>query len=142
MELPPEIAAELRRRLEEARLRYPAGVSPDSNAVLVDGSIGYSCMMSPEGDVYMETYDLCTEDAPVVDRSRRAQLLVLALGARTLPQLESLLPARPAEAADCPECRGAGRFHVKEHRFVCNACCGLGWIDPTVFVTQTRRSSS
>ena len=86
--------------------------------------------ITPNGDVFMETYDISANEAPAFDRSRRAQLLVLALGARTLPQLESLLPSRPPGAADCPECKGAGRFNVGDHRLICSVCCSLGWVEP------------
>jgi hypothetical protein len=134
MELPPEIAAELRRRWEYARAHCPANLSTDGRAVRVDGSIGYDCWVSPDGDLYMETYDIATEDTPVIDRSRRAQLLVLTLGARTLPQLLLLLPKRPAAAATCSDCRGEGWFRAKDGEgrdfsFVCMACCGLGWLE-------------
>lgn len=132
MELPPEITSEIRRRIEHYRVHSPGALSRDGKAVRVDGSIGYDCWISPDGDVYMETYDIETEDTPVVDRSRRAQILVLALGARTLPQLESLLPSRPPEAVECPECKGVGRFHVGEHQFICFPCCGLGWVEGRV----------
>lgn len=125
MDLPPEIAAEIRRRIEHYRVHAPGALSRDGKALRVDGSIGYDCWMTPDGDAYMETYDIDTEDCPAVDRSRRAQLLVLALGARALPQLAS----RPAGAADCSECHGAGRFHAGDHQFVCFACCGLGWVE-------------
>jgi hypothetical protein len=138
MELPPDIASEIRRRIDHYRVHGPGALSSDGKALRVDGSIGYDCWMSPEGDVYMETYDIDTEDAPKVDRSRRAQLLVLALGARTLPQLESLLPSRPVGATDCPECKGAGRFHIGEHRLVCNRCCGLGWLEVVDSGTEVK----
>jgi len=129
MELSPHIVAEIRRRIELYRVEKPGALSPDGKALRVDGSIGYDCWISPEGEVYMETYALDTDGPPMVDRSRRAQILVLALGARTLPELETLLPSRPAGATDCQWCKGAGRFYVGEHRFVCNPCCGLGWVE-------------
>jgi hypothetical protein len=130
MELPPAIAAELQRRIDYARIHRPGALSRDGKALRVDGSIGYDCWISPEGDVYLETYDMFTEDSPVADRSRRAQLLVLSLGIRTFPDLESLLPSRPPEATDCADCKGKGKFHAGGHQFVCNPCCGLGWTDP------------
>ncbi len=110
-------------------MHLPSGLSPDGKALMVDGGIGYSCWISPDGDVYMETYTLDNEDAPIVDRSRRAQLLALSLGVRTFPQLESLLPPRPANAVDCPECQGAGRFQIGKFPVVCSPCCGLGWLE-------------
>ncbi|MFO0878845.1 MAG: hypothetical protein U0840_16005 [Gemmataceae bacterium] len=95
MELPPGIAAEIRRRIELYRQELPGALSPDGSALRVCGSIGYDAWITPDGDVWLETYDLPNEDNRVEDRSPRAQILVLALGIRTLPELEALLPARP-----------------------------------------------
>lgn len=58
MFLPPEIADEIQRKLEQAKRLYPSALSADHKAVMVDGSIGYGCFVSPEGDVYMETYEI------------------------------------------------------------------------------------
>jgi len=129
MELTPEISEEVRRRIENARLNSPGSLSPDGKAIRVDGGNGYDCWVSPDGDVYMETYEVFAEDEAEVDRSRRAQFMVLALGARTLPELRTLLPARPEGAKDCPDCQGVGRFLAGDVDLICHACCSLGWFD-------------
>jgi hypothetical protein len=129
MELPPEIAEEVRRRVEHAHCHSPQHLSLDGKAIRVDGGPGYDCYISPEGDVYMETYDLLSEDDTVADRSRRAQLLVFALGARTLPELRSLMPRRPVGVADCVKCLGEGRFPHPKVELICGVCCGLGWLE-------------
>jgi hypothetical protein len=125
MQFPPELANELRVRLEEARARFPAALSRDQRALLVDGGIGYACFISPEGDVYYETYDWTSDEPAQADRSPQAQLRVLVLGARLIPGLRDLLPARPADAQACPDCQGLG---WQERIFICIACSGLGWL--------------
>jgi hypothetical protein len=131
MELHPEIVDEIRRRIEEARQRFPSRLSDDGKAIRVYGGMSYDCWISPDGDIYAETYDPLCEDSPVADRSRDAQLMVLSLGARTFPQLLWLLPVRPATAVDCSACRGGGWFWVGEMDFICHDCCGLGWREDT-----------
>src|SRR4051794_5343167 len=110
MELPANIRDEVRRRWEFYRAHRPLMLSPDGKAIRVDGSIGYDCYISPDGDVYMETETRANGYQLVVDRSRRAQLSVFALGSRTFPELEGLLPVRPAGAANCAECQGQFTF--------------------------------
>src|SRR4051812_34259257 len=98
MEFPPELVKEIQARLDQAKKLYPNRVPPYDKAVMVDGSIGYGCFVSPDGDVFMESYDIGTDDPPVYDRSRLAQIAVLVLGSRTMPKLAELLPKRPPEA--------------------------------------------
>lgn len=137
MEFPPELVSEIQARLERAKELYPGALSRDRKAVLVDGSMGYGCYVSPDGDVYMETYDIGSEEPPVIDRSRRAQIAALILGSRTLPKLAELLPNRPPDAPTCVECNGIGRLHQELQQifgkdwegFLCDKCSGLGWIE-------------
>jgi hypothetical protein len=131
MKLPSEIADEVRKRIADAPQHRPGSLSLDRKAIMVDGGIGYGCWVSPDGDIYMETYDPLGYGEPVIDRSRRAQLLVLSLGARTLPQLRSLLPQKPAGVPPCSKCNGEGWFRAGELDFICQACCGLGWLEDT-----------
>jgi len=137
MEFPPELVNEVQTHLDEAKERYPAALSKDRRALLVDGSIGYGCYVSPDGDVYMETYDIGSDEPPVIDRSRHAQIAVLVLGSRTMPKLVELLPKRPPEAPACEKCNGTGRVHQELRQtfgknwegFLCDQCSGLGWIE-------------
>ena len=133
----PELVSEIQARLDEAKKLYPAALSSDRKALLVDGSIGYGCYVSPDGDVYMETYDIGSDEPPVIDRSRLAQIAVLILGSRTMPKLAELLPQRSPEAPACAECNGTGRLHQELRQtfgndwegFLCDKCSGLGWIE-------------
>ncbi len=129
MELPSELANEIYERLEVAREHFPGAVSADGTALLVDGGIGYGCYLSPDGDMYLETYDPIDEQPPVIDRSRRAQITVMVLGARTTPGLGQLLPERPLGAPDCGKCMGIGRLLPDTFHVLCPDCCGLGWVE-------------
>ena len=136
MQLPPELANEIARRFERAKANG-GSLSTDRTAVLVDGSIGYGCYISPDGDLFMETYDIGSDEPPTVDRSYGAQIQVLLLGSRSLPQLAELIPQRPLAANDCSACNGTGRTHLELSRlfgsdgFLCQVCFGLGWIRPS-----------
>src|SRR6266404_2970951 len=101
--LPPEIAAEIREKLERARKLYPSSLSRDGNAVMLHGSIGYGCYFSPDGDIFIEEYDIGSDEAPTIDRSRLAEIGALVLTSRYMPKLGELLPKRPETAASCEE---------------------------------------
>jgi hypothetical protein len=136
MDLPPEIAAEIRTRLERARKLYPASLSNDHQAVMLHGSIGYGCYFSPDGDVFIEEYDLGSDEPPTADRSRLAQIAAVVLTSRYIPQLAALLPQRSANALLCEECEAKGWLHqemfrrvFKSEGLLCSKCSGLGWLE-------------
>ena len=132
MQLPPELKSEIQTRFDRAKESHPSSLSPDRMAIRVDGSIGYDCYVSPDGDIYMETYEIFSDEPPVVDRSRQAQIACLILGSRTLPNLAQLLPIRPPEAPTCDPCRGVGWLHqgvLGPRGILCHDCSGLGWIE-------------
>jgi hypothetical protein len=136
MNIPPELAEKIRRRMATT-----GRVTDDGQALRVCGSIGYECCISPEGDVYMLTDPTFPQGGvlPVaippgdadwlIDRSRHAQLCVLISGGEYFPELLTLLPNRPPNVPDCPDCR-AGWVHIPSgHKFICGRCGGLGWIE-------------
>lgn len=136
MEFPPELVTEIQTRLDRLKELHPNTASQDRKALHVDGSIGYDCYVTPDGDVFMETYDLGTDEPSVIDRSRAAQIAVFILGSRTLPMLAKLLPNRPPEAPACATCNGTGWIYQELFRqnfgnegILCNECSGLGWIE-------------
>ena len=136
MDFPPEIAAEIRRHLERARELYPASLSRDREAVMLHGSIGYGCYFSPDGDIFIEEYDLGSDEPPTIDRSRLAQIAALLLSSSRMPKLKDLLPERPADAPSCEECKGIGWLHqelfrriFKNEGLLCHKCSGLGWVE-------------
>ena len=117
-------------KLAEAREKYPAALSGDGKALLVDGGPGYGAYVSPDGDIFMETYGLADSSPPTVDRTTHAQAMVVALGSRRIPELAELMPSRPQGARDCQACAGEGWKRLgPDFRFICEACAGLGWLE-------------
>lgn len=136
MQFPSDLKREIETRIGIARTRHPAALSEDGKALLVDGSIGYSCYVSADGDIFMETYGIGTDEPSSIDRSRKAQIAVLILGSRTLPKLAEMLPKRPNDAPDCKMCNGMGWIHqelsrssVRGRGLLCFDCFGLGWFE-------------
>jgi hypothetical protein len=65
----------------------------------------------------------------VVD-DERLRNIALYQGSRKYPELATLVPARPLQAADCRSCGGTGIVLVEGRSFpdiIC-FCGGLGWI--------------
>ena len=136
MKFPPELAKEIQARLDRAKEFYPGTVSHDGKAVCIEGGIGYENYVSPDGDVYVAGYDLTTDEPPVIDRSRLAQIAVLESGSSMIPRLAEMLPNRPSEAPMCQKCQGTGwilqevfRSSRGEKGILCHECAGLGWIE-------------
>src|SRR5215471_425546 len=111
MELPPELKSEITSRFEEAKRSNPGRLSKDRSAVHICGSIGFDGYISPDGDIFMEIYEVLSDEPSVIDRSRDAQVACLILGSETLPALAQLLPDRPSDAITCDTCKGAGWLH-------------------------------
>ena len=121
-----QLSERLRKEIA-SRFANPAQRSQDGTAVMVRGGPGFGAFISPEGDAFLETYELDNVDKVTLDRSREAVLQVLVLGSNSLPELASLLPARPEEAANCAKCV-AGWVAIGSARVICEACSGLGWV--------------
>ena len=130
MELPPELKSEIQARFDRERESHPERLSKDRSAVHICGSIGYDCYISPDGDIFMETYDF-GDEPPVVDRSSRAQIECLVLGSEYMPALAQLFPERPSDAVTCDTCKGIGWLHrgvLGPQGILCHDCSGLGWV--------------
>jgi hypothetical protein len=135
MQFPSDLSLEIQARIDRALKSHPGALSADRKALLVEGSFGHGCYVSPDGDIFMETYDVGSDEPSTFDRSRRAQISCLKLGSRTLPQLAELLPPRPSDAPTCLTCGGSGwllqELFEKQSAgdgVLCHDCCGLGWL--------------
>jgi hypothetical protein len=68
-------------------------------------------------------------DVPATDRETRRALF---RSIHIYPELLTLLPARPREAVDCPNCEGTGVLELSlENRTLRNVecyCSGAGWV--------------
>jgi len=134
LEFPPELVAEIQTLIDREKERSTPLLSKDGKALYVYGTIGCDCYVSPDGDVYIEGWDINMDVE--VDRSRPAQITVLILGSKKLPKLAELLPKRPPETPDCVTCHGTGRIYQEVFRsssgpggILCHKCYGLGWIE-------------
>jgi hypothetical protein len=105
---------------------------------MVRGGPFYGCFLSPQGDAFVETYDLEPEpsfrELTKVDRSRRARIQTIVLAAKFDPMFECLIPQLPQKtpnAVVCQLCGGIG--WTSSGKIICDRCCGLGWYDAAVF---------
>jgi len=129
MVLPPEVRTYLEREIASARKTAPALLSADGRALMVTGSIGYCGYIAPDGDIYMELYDV--DGSFQVDRTLPAQIEVIVLASRRRPELQALLPRRTARDRDCAPCAGSGWMSLPTEppvRILCADCRGLGWL--------------
>ncbi len=84
----------------------------------------------PDGEViYID--DESYEVREVEDE--RVRNLALFQGSRRDPDLRCLVPPRPPDAADCPDCHGMGKLpfrgdHAHLAEVVICSCGGLGWV--------------
>jgi hypothetical protein len=67
----------------------------------------------------------------------RLRNLGLFRGTKLHPDLQFLLPTRPQDAIDCPDCRGTGKIKLPPGSedladLVLCSCGGLGWLRHTV----------
>jgi hypothetical protein len=125
MRLSEDLRREIAQRFEAAKAGLGGLLSEDGTAVMVRGGLGYSACISPEGDIFMESWG--DDEQTVIDRSYKAQLEVLVLGAESIPALSALLPRRPEDTPACGACENGWRS-LGPARLICSACSGLGWI--------------
>lgn len=113
------LAAFVRRWVEEGGEAEGAG-----GRSLTGGPTGVT-ILDANGDVWDVSVwdDVVTrvEDGP-------EKVAAIATAARNIPELAAWLPARPADAGDCPACYGVGMFDGTI--VTCTYCAGLGWTEP------------
>jgi hypothetical protein len=91
----------------------------------VYSDLGGVLVLAPDGSIRL--FDHAGTVAPVVDVKWENVARVRA--AENYPALRAVAPVRPANAALCTFCRGAGK--VKEHLdAICGQCGGTGWLPP------------
>lgn len=70
-------------------------------------------------------------DAPSDVRAEedpRIRNMAIFQGSRKYPILQSLVPHKPADALECPHCRGTGKLPEPMPENVICYCGGLGWL--------------
>ena len=96
----------------------------EAGGVLLYGTVGHAAYLRPDGSVWLEV-DRASSTGPELLRADPThRIAALVLGARRMPELRQLLPARPATAEACAPCAGTGLVHGG---IACLACSALGW---------------
>jgi hypothetical protein len=84
----------------------------------------------PDGEViYIDDESYEVRDV----EDERVRNLAVFQGSRRDPDLRCLVPSRPPDGTDCPDCRGTGKLPFRGDRahlaeVVICSCGGLGWV--------------
>ena len=87
------------------------------------GTIGAEVFLRPDGTTVALIEGAPGDPDQWQDDTEQDRITALVIARKQFPELEQLLPRRPADATDCPECGATGFIHG----IVCGACSGLGW---------------
>jgi hypothetical protein len=98
------------------------------DAVYLFGTIGIEAIIKSDGSVLVSV-DTPPDDTPSPWRPATPQERngAFTIAKKRIPELEALLPSRPAHAQNCGYCKGSG-YLIQE--VVCGNCGGLGWVAP------------
>jgi len=93
------------------------------------GTIGSIWMLRPDGTLWDADAEF---EKPLQPLEKQFHMMALAVGIERYPWLMELLPLRPADAIDCPYCKGAGEIVPANAvrgsaGLFCPACDALGW---------------
>ena len=83
-----------------------------------------------DGEIVSFTWDKMTDLR--IESDARIRNVALFQGSKKYPELRVLIPPRPSEARECPDCNGSGSMTTAreiglENGIVCY-CGGLGWL--------------
>jgi hypothetical protein len=84
--------------------------------------------LRPDGQVVVFMHE--GEDPQLrAEEDTRMKNVALFQGSLTYPEIQSLVPDRPADASDCPFCaaKGLDNAHLESQNIICY-CGGLGWV--------------
>jgi hypothetical protein len=124
----------LQRQIAQIRRGAPGRLSSDGAAFCVFGSLGVDCYVSPDGDAFVEEYDIGDDSPAIRIGGPHGRIKALVLGAQRYPVLSEFLPTRPEDAVACEVCGGEGFLNfITRGYFICHDCCGLGWTSASFF---------
>lgn len=142
---------QLRRAETPCRLRIPDDLVPQLRELqstqelwseLVDSEdvvhlyygLGPALFLAFDGRIIVDDYCDETGTYEVTDPKEAWKAVAIGASVRSIPELRRLLPERPADASDCPQCKGSGWMWPTEKEpqgsVVCSACGALGWLAP------------
>lgn len=87
--------------------------------------------LRPDGEVF--ALDLFEAEAkPEIEKDVSVKITVINVATEWFPELKDLLPCRPDDAQDCPDCNGTGRLTINNYNgqsvpIACPRCMTLGW---------------
>jgi hypothetical protein len=135
-EIPNELVPKLRELQAETRQYYIDKIAEAEDAVVMSGGMGAAMYLALDGRVIVWDDDLEEETEPREAKDVKEMFTAIIGGAkkRKAPELLLLLPLRPEEALDCPDCGNSGRRQLgldvdgEPVKIICWDCGGIGWI--------------
>jgi hypothetical protein len=122
-------------------------IARDYDAFLLDAGLGPGVYLSADGSVVWD------DDVWGVTATRGEALASIVAGAKKtrIGALLSLLPQRPSDASDCPDCSASGWFdaqgqlqdlHGQLCSVVCMTCAGMGWTAASIDLRESVLEAS
>jgi hypothetical protein len=124
MESVAEVVVRLSRDAKTVGADLMRAAARETGGLPVWRDMGGILVLMPTIEVVQYDPDTRTS-LPVNDPTWRRVALVKA--ALSHPELESLLPEKPAAAVTCHQCGGSGRLFDSVD---CGQCMGVGWLEP------------
>lgn len=134
-----DIPADLVPRLRELQSRqkpWSAAVDAEDVVHLYYG-LGPALFLAFDGRIITDDYDNFTDGAgahEVTDPKEAWAAVAVGAAVWGVPELNRLLPEKPASAPVCPHCEGVGWLWPTANRpkgsVVCSECGALGWLLP------------
>src|SRR5262245_24398641 len=85
-----------------------------------------------DGELFAINF-LEAEPKPEIEKDIHSIITVINVATEMFPELKDLLPRRPNDAQDCPDCNGTGRMRIidyygKPASLACPKGMTLGWV--------------
>ena len=134
--LSTELLSKIEHRIQSILANESAGNSHIREVVRRTGALplaldsGGGLSLAPSGDIIVFFWDDSKID---VEQDPRLVNMALFQGSLKYPELEEIVPPRPADAAECPHCKGTGYPTELEGSGIENIVCycgRMGWIPP------------
>jgi hypothetical protein len=129
-----KISGRLRLYLSGVVQKWP-GWDPEARSlqalpILPDLFTAY--FLRPDGELFVVDFSE-DEPKPRIEKDIHRKVTVINVATEWFPELKDLLPCRPDDAQDCPDCNGAGKFSFNDYygqpaSLPCPKCMSLGWI--------------